>query len=136
MHEGEVVKVVCAIVEQYGRVLLTQRSEQMPEALLWEFPGGKMEPGESEAECLAREIKEELNLDIAPIQRLTPVIHHYPNRTIELIPYLCDYVGGVIKLAEHRAYHWVLPDTLQDYSWCPADEPIVQEYLQLLTSRT
>ncbi|OKL41553.1 (deoxy)nucleoside triphosphate pyrophosphohydrolase [Pontibacter flavimaris] len=129
------IKVVCALVEQFGRVLVTQRSEHMREALLWEFPGGKVEACETETACLVREIREELNIAIAPYQRLKPVVHGYPGRTIELIPYLCHYGGGVIRLHEHRSYHWVSPADLANYTWCPADLPVVQEYLQLLKNR-
>ncbi|WP_276495888.1 (deoxy)nucleoside triphosphate pyrophosphohydrolase [Pontibacter litorisediminis] len=135
MKPENIIKVVCALVEQQGRVLLTQRSEHMREALLWEFPGGKLEPRETETECLVREIQEELHIAVQPFQRLQPALHQYPGRMIELIPYRCRYNGGDIYLQEHRAYHWALPDELMRYSWCPADVPIVQEYLQLVAKR-
>ena len=126
-----ITKVTCALIEQYGRVLITQRSETMPQALLWEFPGGKVEEGETEEACLVREIQEELNLCVTPMQRLTPVVQTSGNRTIELIPYLCQYNQGAIKLAEHRAYHWIVPQDMANYDWCPADIPIMQEYATL-----
>lgn len=125
------IKVSCAIIEQYGRVLVTQRSESMSQAMLWEFPGGKIEEGETEEECLVREIKEELNLEILPLQRLTPVLQPLGAKTIELIPYLCQYNKGTIQLAEHRAYQWVKPEDLTNYNWCPADLPVVEEYLAM-----
>ncbi|MBD1396129.1 (deoxy)nucleoside triphosphate pyrophosphohydrolase [Pontibacter sp. JH31] len=125
------IKVTCAIIEQFGRVLITQRSETMTQALLWEFPGGKIEEGETETECLTREITEELNLIVTPTQRLTPVQQQYPTYTIELIPYICQYNRGTIQLAEHKTYHWVTLADLNDYAWCPADLPIVKEYLSL-----
>ncbi len=128
------IKVTCALIEQYGRVLVTQRSQSMPEALLWEFPGGKIEPGETEKDCLIREIKEELNLIIVPIRRLTPVEFSTENKTIELIPYICEYKQGVIQLAEHRAYQWASPGELLTYAWCPADKPVVEEFLQLTST--
>ncbi|MBX0334676.1 (deoxy)nucleoside triphosphate pyrophosphohydrolase [Pontibacter sp. HSC-14F20] len=126
-----ITKVTCALIEQFGCVLITQRSESMSQALLWEFPGGKIEDGETEAGCLIREIEEELSLSVTPMQRLTPVVQVYGDKTIELIPYICQYNSGTIKLAEHRAYHWVLPQELANYYWCPADIPIVQEYVAL-----
>jgi 8-oxo-dGTP diphosphatase len=126
-----ITKVTCALIEQFGRVLITQRSEIMPQAMLWEFPGGKLEDGESEAACLVREIQEELNLSITPMQRLTPVVQTYGDKTIELIPYLCQYDEGTIKLTEHRSYHWVVPQDLANYDWCPADIPVVQEFVAL-----
>lgn len=125
-----IIKVTCAIIEQHGRVLVTQRSETMALPLLWEFPGGKLEDGESEEACLIREIQEELCLDITPNQRLTPVLQQDAHKTIELIPFISHYNRGVIRLAEHKTYHWVSPEDLQFYDWCPADVPIVAEYLQ------
>ncbi|PKV75555.1 (deoxy)nucleoside triphosphate pyrophosphohydrolase [Pontibacter ramchanderi] len=129
-------KVTCALIEQYGRVLITQRSEAMPLALLWEFPGGKVEEGETEEACLVREIQEELNLNITPTKRLTPVVQTYGDKTIELIPFLCQYNGGTISLAEHRSYQWVFPQDLPHFDWCPADIPIMQEFIALMGGRT
>jgi 8-oxo-dGTP diphosphatase len=128
-----IIKVTCALIEQFGRVLVTQRSEKMSQAMLWEFPGGKIEAGESEEACIVREIKEELNIDITVAERLTPVIQQYDNYTIELIPFICQYEGGTIRPAEHCAYHWASPVDLPGYDWCPADLPIVDEYLSKLS---
>lgn len=125
------LKVVCALVEQHKRVLVAQRSDKMREPLLWEFPGGKLELGESEEECVVREVWEELGIRIEPLLRLNPSVHHYPNVTIELIPYICRYAGGGIHLAEHRAYQWAHYLDLFSYKWCAADIPVVEEYLQL-----
>lgn len=126
-----ITKVTCALIEQFGRVLITQRSETMLQAMLWEFPGGKIEEGETEEACLVREIQEELNLSITPVKRLTPVVQSYGDKTIELIPYICQYNRGAIKLDEHRSYHWVVPQDLANYDWCPADIPIMLEYVAL-----
>ncbi|MHC2991389.1 NUDIX hydrolase [Pontibacter sp. HJ8] len=125
------IKVTCAIIEQQGLVLVTQRSETMALPLLWEFPGGKLEDGETEEACLIREIQEELSLNITTTQRLTPVLQQDVHKIIELIPFICQYNNGVIHLAEHRAYHWVNTEDLKTYDWCPADVPVVAEYLQL-----
>jgi len=124
------MKVTCAILERDGLVLLTQRSEKMRHPLLWEFPGGKVEAGESEQESLIREIAEELHLHILPVKRLRPVMYHYSSFSIELIPYICRYIGGTIHLEEHRAYAWVPYTELMAYAWCPADGPIVAAYVQ------
>ncbi len=112
-------------------MLIAQRSKHMPEPLQWEFPGGKLEPNEQEQECLIREMQEELALAILPVTRLEPVVYTYPTKTILLIPYICRYVGGNVKLAEHQEYAWVLPQDLPSYDWCPADVPVVAQYLQL-----
>jgi 8-oxo-dGTP diphosphatase len=123
--------VVCAIIEHQGNVLITQRSATMAQPMLWEFPGGKIDAGESETDALVREIHEELNLTILPKQRLTPVTHTYRSSTIELIPYTCSLQSGEISLAEHMAYGWVSINELQNYTWCPADVPIMEEYIRL-----
>ena len=126
------IKVLCGIIEKDGLVLITQRSETMSQPLLWEFPGGKLEPIETEEECLVREIKEELNIDVAPKQRLRPACHTYPDKIVELIPYTCDFKSGEINLTEHLRYKWVTPGALASYTWCPADIPVIKTYLQLL----
>ncbi|MFD2999048.1 (deoxy)nucleoside triphosphate pyrophosphohydrolase [Pontibacter toksunensis] len=125
------LKVTCAIIELHGKVLVTQRSEFMREPLLWEFPGGKLEQGETEEACLVREVYEELNIHVRPLKRLTPVMHQTKNHLIELIPHICTYVGGVIHLLEHIAFEWVDPSALQKYNWCLPDVPVVEEYLRL-----
>lgn len=123
------IRVTCAIIEQNDLVLITQRSATMSQPLLWEFPGGKVETGETEEGCLMREIREELNLDIKCLHRLTPSVCIYPKITVELIPFICALTGGDIKLIEHAAYKWISIEELNNYDWCPADIPIVGEYI-------
>jgi 8-oxo-dGTP diphosphatase len=125
------LRVTCAIIEHQGRVLVTQRSERMRDPLLWEFPGGKIEPGETEEECLVREIKEELYIKVTPLQRLTPVVQQTSTRTIQLIPYICSFDAGTIQLLEHLDYKWVKLKDLLHYNWCLPDLPIVEEYIRL-----
>ncbi|QCR21923.1 (deoxy)nucleoside triphosphate pyrophosphohydrolase [Pontibacter sp. SGAir0037] len=131
----DIVKVTCAIIEQHERVLVTQRGQAKDQAYLWEFPGGKIEPGESEEACLIREIKEELNLEISPLERLTPVEHAYADKVILLIPYICKYVKGAVQLLEHCSYQWSELSSLPSYDWCEADKPVLDEYLQIKESR-
>lgn len=129
--KNKTLRVVCAIIEREGLVLITQRSSTMSQPLLWEFPGGKIEAGESETEGLEREILEELNVCVTANQRLTPVLHAYPDFSIELIPYSCRFDSGTVCLLEHRASEWVPVQELTSYTWCPADLPIVEEYMRL-----
>ncbi|TPE45874.1 (deoxy)nucleoside triphosphate pyrophosphohydrolase [Pontibacter mangrovi] len=126
------ITVVCALIEHNNRVLIAQRGEKMQQALLWEFPGGKLERGEAETDGLVREIQEELAITVQPYQRLSAVNH---NNALQLVPYLCHFRGGIVQLLEHRAYYWVVPEELPKYTWCPADVPVVEEYLQLTKCR-
>lgn len=124
------IRVTCAIIEENNKVLVVQRSKDMNQSLKWEFPGGKIEEGESETECLIREIKEELSLVINPTIRLTPSIFHYPNISIELIPFICELKGGELSLSEHKQYKWLYDNELQYIDWAEADIPIMKEYIR------
>ena len=123
--------VTCAIIENENRVLVVQRSKKMKLPLKWEFPGGKIEAGESEQECLKREIKEELNIEIQIIKKLTPSSYHYPEISIELIPFIAKQTGGELKLNEHSDYKYCERKELLNLDWAEADVPIVKEYLGL-----
>ena len=124
------IVVTCAIIEKAGLVLVTQRSEKMALALKWEFPGGKLEEGESHEACLLREIKEELNIEIKIVEPLKPNSHHYPNgKEIQLVPFICEYISGDLKLAEHADFKWLKKEALLGLDWAAADIPIVQEYI-------
>lgn len=101
----------------------------MPLPLKWEFPGGKIETGETAEECLIREIKEELNIEIEITGSLSPNDHQYPNKLIRLIPFICRQTGGDLALKEHAEYKWVDDKDLLDLDWAEGDIPIVKEYL-------
>ncbi len=126
-----IIRVTCAIICHEGLYLVTQRSERMSQPLRWEFPGGKIEPGETPEACLLREIREELSLDIELIRPLQPAAYSYEGFTIRLIPFLAQYKGGTIHLAEHQAYRWVSQDELGSLDWAPADIAIVEELLSV-----
>ncbi len=122
--------VTCAIIIKNDKILVTQRSEKMPLSLMWEFPGGKIKAGESETDCIIREIKEELNIAINPLKRLEPVIHRY-EQEITLIPFISDYVSGEILLAEHKDFLWLSKEELLTLNWAAADLPIVHQLLNI-----
>lgn len=120
------LEVACAIIEHKSRILVVQRSPFMREPLLWEFPGGKLEPGESARDCIKREIKEELGISIHPEKQL-------PGRqyaSIQLIPFICSWQEGVLKLHEHQDARWLKPEGLRRLNWCPADITVVEDYLK------
>ena len=123
--------VSCAIIFENHHILVTQRSATMPSPLKWEFPGGKVEAGETAMQSLLREIKEELDLDIQIVSALSPTIHQYSTKTIRLIPFVCRIVAGQITLHEHQEYRWLSPKDLLRLDWAEADVPVVKELLSL-----
>lgn len=125
------LQVTCAIIEHEGKVLVCQRSDRMKLPLKWEFPGGKIKTGESKEECLHREIREELGIEIQIIQELSLVAHHYPDFSLYLYPFVCNYTSGELRLAEHAQAIWINPENLMDYDWAAADIPVAKEYLSL-----
>lgn len=126
-----VYPVVCAVINFGDRVLAVQRSESMNLPLKWEFPGGKLEPNETEEQCIKREIKEELNIEIDLLHRLTPVLHSYPNISIELIPYTSNYLSGELLLKEHKQYALLEVEQLYQLDWADADLPILTQLQKL-----
>ncbi|MFB2121071.1 (deoxy)nucleoside triphosphate pyrophosphohydrolase [Parapedobacter sp. 2B3] len=119
--------VTCAVIIHHGKILICQRSSTMDLPLKWEFPGGKVEPGEDEKETVVREISEELHLDIEVVKRLEPVEHAYPSFRIRLVPFIAYVVGGELRLEEHADAKWVTIEELVRYDWAPADIPIVEQ---------
>ncbi|MCX7547055.1 (deoxy)nucleoside triphosphate pyrophosphohydrolase [Xanthomarina sp. F1114] len=125
------ILVTCAIIRFDEKILAVQRSGTMKLPLKWEFAGGKIEAGETEIDCIKREVLEELNLTIDLKERLTPVTHAYPDFKITLIPFLADYVSGELKLREHADYKLVNKGDLPSLDWAEADLPVVKELLAL-----
>jgi 8-oxo-dGTP diphosphatase len=126
------VRVACAIIQRCGTVLAAQRAELMNMPLKWEFPGGKLEKGEKPAECLVREIREELGVEVRILHALPAIIHPYDTWTIELLPFVCEIAAGSITLHEHKAITWKSPQDLLDLDWPEADIPVLAEYLRYL----
>lgn len=125
------INVTCAIIIKENKILVAQRSVTMKLPLKWEFPGGKLEKNESEIECIKREIKEEINIDIEVIKKLSPTIYDYGTFKINLIPFIVKYTFGEIKLTEHKDYKLLDKTELQNLDWAEADLPIVEEFLKL-----
>jgi 8-oxo-dGTP diphosphatase len=128
------IHVACAIIERDGKVLSARRSASMNLPLRWEFPGGKIEPGEAAEECLKRELVEEMGVQIEVGRALTPATHDYPAFTVTLYPYVCSIVSGEITLFEHSEMSWLPPERMQDLEWADADIPIIAEYQQMALS--
>ncbi len=120
------IEVVGAVIRRGDEVLIAQRPPGKHEALLWEFPGGKVEPGESPEACLAREIREELGVPIRVGARLGDVTHDYGERRIHLTCYWAELVAGEPRPLECHAVRWVRRDQLDDFRYAPADVPLVE----------
>jgi 8-oxo-dGTP diphosphatase len=129
-----VLVVAVALIDADGRVLIARRPEGKQLAGLWEFPGGKVEPGERPEAALIRELNEELGIEVAE-SCLAPFVftsHAYESFHLLMPLYLCRRWSGVIQNREHAALKWVKPDRLADYPMPPADEPLVAWLRDLL----
>ena len=123
---GAVVDVVGAVIRNGGRVLMAQRPEGKAQAGLWEFPGGKIEPGETPEEALARECREELALEIETPSVLRSVVHRYPEKTVRLILVECSVRPGSVPIPqEGQSVAWIRPSDLDRLPVCPADKELL-----------
>lgn len=127
-------EVVAALIWDGDRFLACQRPAHKARGLLWEFVGGKVEPGETWEEALIRECKEELCVTVAPQDVFMDVIHEYPDLTVHLILYDAVIEEGQIRLLEHNDARWITPAEIPDYAFCPADKEIL-ERIQLMAQK-
>ena len=126
------IEVVAAIIQRDGAYFATQRGYGEFEGM-WEFPGGKIEPGESREVALKREIQEELGVDIAIENILCTTEYAYSSFHLTMHCYLCSIASGEIELREHKSARWLRPEELGSVEWLPADKVVVSELKELLT---
>jgi 8-oxo-dGTP diphosphatase len=119
------IPVTAAVIERDGRYLLARRKPGKTLAGTWEFPGGKLEAGEDPAACLAREIREEMNLDIAVGELLGITEHQYDFARIRLIVFRARIIGGEMRLTDHDQAGWFTPAEMRTLDLAPADIPVV-----------
>jgi 8-oxo-dGTP diphosphatase len=124
----------CALVDPDGRVLVAQRPDGKQFAGLWEFPGGKIEPGETPEACLIRELQEELRIDTqsACLAPLTFASHAYERFHLLMPLYICRRWDGLVQAREGQALKWVRPRQLRDHPMPPADEPLIPTIIDIL----
>ncbi len=138
MEKRKHITVVAAVIEWNGRVLCMQRGATpfSYTAYHWEFPGGKIEQGETPEQALAREILEEMDLRVRVGEHITTVDHSYPDFDITLMFYRCIALNGgndgapSFTRREHHDHRWLLPGELAMLDWCPADAPVISILMQ------
>lgn len=124
------MRVTCGIIIHENKILVTQRSAEMKHPLKWEFPGGKAEPGETDEECIVRELKEELNIVVKLNGKLEDCFYDYGNFQIVLVPFIAELTEGIITLTEHMKSEWLMPDELKSVDWVPADVGVMELFLK------
>jgi 8-oxo-dGTP diphosphatase len=119
---GRKIRVVGAMIERDGRYLIAQRKPRAIFPLLWEFPGGKVEPGETDEGALARELREKLGIEVAVLERAVHVEHRHEGYDIDFCVYRCLEASGEIQHLGVNDHRWVYPRELDGYEFPPADE--------------
>ena len=123
----KITEVVAALLWEGERFLLCQRPEQKARALLWEFAGGKVEPGETREQALVRECREELGITVSVGAEFLQLVHAYPELTVRLTVFHASIAEGIPQRLEHRELRWVTPVEAGDLPLCPADRPILEK---------
>ncbi len=118
-------EVVAALIRRDDRFLICQRPAHKARGLLWEFVGGKVEPGETGAEALRRECREELGIELQVGEIFAAVTHTYPDLTVHLVLYLAKIPKGEPQKLEHNDLRWITPAEIGMYEFCPADREIL-----------
>ena len=119
------IHVVAAVICQSGRIFATQRGYG-PYKDMWEFPGGKIEPGETPEAALIREIREELDTEIAVDEKISQVEYDYPEFHLSMACYLCTVLSGALTLKEHESARWLRANELDAVNWLPADQSVLE----------
>ena len=119
------VEVVAALVWNGDRFMICQRPANKARALLWEFVGGKVEPGESKEQALIRECQEELAITLSVGEAFMDVVHEYPDITVHLTLFNSTIAAGIPQKLEHNDIQWITVDEIDQYTFCPADTEIL-----------
>lgn len=120
-------EVVAALIWDNEKFMICQRPASKARPLLWEFVGGKVEPAETGTQALVRECREELAVTLTVGEVFTDVVHAYPDLTVHLTVYNATIAKGVPTLLEHNDIRWITPDEIPQYTFCPADIPILEQ---------
>ncbi|MDY3929223.1 MAG: (deoxy)nucleoside triphosphate pyrophosphohydrolase [Clostridia bacterium] len=129
-------EVVAALIWDNEKFMICQRPAHKARALLWEFVGGKVEPGETKEQALIRECKEELDIIVSVGDIFMEVTHKYPDITVHLTLFYAEILKGVLKKKEHNDIKWITPSEINNYDFCPADEEILIKIREIDNDKT
>lgn len=121
------IEVTAAIIHNDGKLLICQRPRGKRCEMLWEFPGGKVENGETPEECLVRECREELGITIDPEKLIQEVKYDYPDVTVNIRFYMCKFVDGELTCIEHNDIRWSALSEIMELPLCPADNEMLRD---------
>ncbi len=125
-----VTEVVAALIWEQDRFLICQRPAHKARGLLWEFVGGKVEPGETKEAALIRECREELDIALRVDAVFLDVVHEYPDLTVHLTLFHSAIAAGTPKMLEHHDIRWITPAQIPEFDFCPADEELLKEIIR------
>ena len=123
----DMTEVVAALIWDSDKFMICQRPAHKARGLLWEFVGGKVEPGETKEQALIRECREELDVTLSVGDVFMEVVHEYPDITVHLTLFNANIAEGIPQKLEHNDIKWITPDEIPNYDFCPADEEILIE---------
>lgn len=125
------IEVVAALIWDKNTFMICQRPADKARGLLWEFVGGKVEPGETKEQALIRECQEELAITLSVGEVFMDVIHEYPDITVHLILFNATIAEGIPQKLEHNDIRWITPKEIPNYDFCPADEEILKRIVEV-----
>ena len=126
-----ITEVVAALIWDGNKFMICQRPAHKARALLWEFVGGKVEPGETKEQALVRECQEELAVSLSVGDVFMDVIHEYPDITVHLTLFNSKIAEGIPQMLEHNDIKWITPAEIPNYDFCPADEEILKKITEV-----
>lgn len=124
-------EVVAALIWNEDKFMICQRPAHKARGLLWEFVGGKVEPGETKPQALIRECREELDIELKVNDLFMDVIHEYPDLLVHLMLFNSEIAEGEPKMLEHNDIKWITPAEIPEYDFCPADEEILKRIIEV-----
>ena len=124
-------EVVAALIWKGEKFMICRRPAHKARGLLWEFVGGKVEPGETKEQALVRECREELAVTVAVDGEFMSVVHEYPDIAIRLTVFNARIAEGTVQMLEHCDIRWILPEEIKNYEFCPADDKILEKIIEV-----